>query len=270
MRFAVIVSAKDPAGISIKEALMRRHDFKSAGKEFEGSNVYSFQNLSLYTTGAESIHCEDIDKKIDADIFVFATKHESRSGIPSLSAHAAGNWGNDKSYGGKEKALCIAPADYLKSALIFLEENNKTDFEVVQECTHHGPYLEKPVMFIEIGSSEKQWKNLDAAETIANAIVHIGIEQPQPVKTAFGIGGLHTTPSFRKIMLKTDIAVGHVCPKHNLENLDGNLMLEAVRKTAPAPADIVILDWKGLGREKERIVRLLNELKIPFSKTSAF
>ncbi len=271
MNFAVIVSTKDLAGVTIKEALMRMYDFEDTKQEFDGYPVYKFQNIKLFSTKTDSINCENIDKKIQADIYVFATKHKSQSGIPSLSVHGIGNWGlADKEYGGKDKTLCVSPANYLKAALNFLEKNNRSGFEVVQECTHHGPYLEKPAMFIEIGSTPKQWDNKDAAETIAMAIAHINMTTPSMPKTAIGIGGLHTTPNFKKIMIKTDIAVSHVCPKYNLENLNEDLLIQAMKKTYPAMAELVILDWKGLGEHKERIVGMLNALKIPFTKTSVF
>ncbi len=272
MQFAAIVSQKDPAGMNIKEALMRLYAFEKTNEVFEKNPVYRFQNIKLYTAEKESILCEKIDEKIAADTFVFATKHKSQSGIPSLSVHGIGNWGKaEKEFGGKSKTLCISPADYLKEALRFLEENNTIKFDVVQECTHHGPFLEKkPVMFIEIGSTEKQWENKDAAEIIARAIVHLANIEPMVYKSAFGIGGLHTTPNFKKIMLKTDIALGHICPKYNLQNLDENMLVEAMRKIYPRAAELVILDWKGLGGHKDRIVKILENLKIQFAKTSSF
>ena len=271
MEFAVIISTKDPAGINIKEALMRLYDFKDAGNEFEGNKSYSFENITLCTTDSKSINCEDIDKKIDADMFIFATKHESQSGIPSLSVHTTGNWGEvTNDFGGRDKKLCIAPCNYLKQALRYLEENNQTDFEVVQECTHHGPFIEKPIMFIEIGSSMKQWENKDAADTIAATIVHITMTEPPKFKAAFGIGGLHTTPNFKKVMLKTDFAVGHVCPKYMLEKLDGDMIVQAMTRNHPSVSEIAVIDWKGLGTEKERIINILKELDIPFAKTSDF
>jgi len=271
MQFAVIVSSKDPAGITIKESLMRLYEFEKTKDIFDKSPVYKFQNIKLYTSAKESVLCENIDDKIKADIFVFATKHKSQSGIPSLSVHGIGNWGNaDREHGGKDKTLCISPANYLKEALTFLEKNNAVKFDVVQECTHHGPFLKKPVMFIEIGSSEKQWKNKDAADIIAKAIAHIEIVNPMMFKAAIGIGGLHTTPNFKKIMLKTDIALSHVCPKYNLQNLDEDLIISAMRSSYPGAAEMAILDWKGLGEFKEKITGMLKKLSIPFMKTSAF
>jgi len=269
MQIAIIVSEKDTAGMNIKEELLRLFEFERLDRKFENNFIYKFnKNTKLYTTKKDSISCENIDRKIDAGLFVFATKHKSQSGIPSLSVHGIGNWGKAE-YGGKSKSICIAPANYLKEALIHLEKYNSIKFDVVQECTHHGPYLEKPAMFIEIGSTPKEWKNKQAAEIIAKAIIAVAGNPPSSYQTAFGIGGLHTTPNFKKIMLKSDIAIGHVCPKYSLKNLTEDLIKEAIRKTEPS-AGLVILDWKGLADEKERIVGILESLKINFVKTSKF
>ncbi|MEM4336533.1 MAG: D-aminoacyl-tRNA deacylase [Candidatus Woesearchaeota archaeon] len=268
MKIALIVSQKDIAGINTKEELLRLFSFKRLNEKFENNFIYEFNNIILYTTNKDSVDCENVDKKIEADIFVFATKHKSESGIPSLSVHAVGNWGKAE-LGGKDKKLCVAPAFYLKEALMHLEEYNTIGFDVVQECTHHGPYIEKPAMFIEIGSSEKEWGKKEAATIIAKTIIDIFSKEPSFYKTAFGVGGLHTTPNFKKIMLKTDIAVGHICPKYQLQNLTEELIKEAIKKTEPI-AEFVILDWKGLGDYKTKIVGMLNNLKINFIKTSNF
>lgn len=212
------------------------------------------------------VYCENIDKKIDADILIFATTHSSASGIKSLSLHTQGNWGKAE-LGGKNKQLVPCPALYLKEGLRKLEELcNLKDFEVIQECTHHGPYVEKPSIFIEIGSSEKEWSLEKAGQIIANVIKHLISFKPHKLKTAVGIGGLHHTPNFKKIQLNSDIAIGHVCPKYMLNNLDVDMLKQALNKTVPK-ADLVIIDWKGLGEHKEKIKQIIEELNVEFKKT---
>jgi len=83
---------------------------------------------------------------------------------------------------------------------------------------------------------------------------------------AFGVGGLHYCNNFNKVQLRTNIAIGHICPKYMLEKLDSEMILQAMSKTIPKPS-FVLLDWKGLGREKQRIVNLLNELGIEYRRT---
>ena len=53
-------------------------------------------------------------------------------------------------------AILIFKNDFIKEI-----NNNRSsvlDYEITIEATHHGPTsLKKPLLFIEIGSTEKQW-----------------------------------------------------------------------------------------------------------------
>ncbi len=249
---AIITSKQDLAGVNIAEELKK-----------EPLEKY---NAELYEVEEKSVNAENIDKKIEADLFIFATKHESKSGIPSLSVHSPGNWGIAE-LGGKDNELCICPASYLKEALIFLEKNNTINYDIVQECTHHGPFLEKPCFFIEIGSTEKEWKNKEAGKIITKTIIYLLKNKPKQYESAVGLGGLHTTPNFKKIILNSDIAIGHVCPKYNLENLNENNLKQAIEKTIPK-SELIILDWKGLKEHKEKVKLLTSNFKV--KRTSDF
>ncbi len=267
MQTAIIVSTKDLAGMNIKSCLLELFNPKSCGK-YSNHEVYDLGKAKLYTTDNDSINCENIDDEIAADLFIFATKHQSAAGINSLSTHVPGNWGN-ADYGGKPKELCVCPANHLKETLKKLEELNNLGFEVVQECTHHGPFMKRPCMFIEIGSNETAWKKKEAGIIIAKAIHHLINSEIKQFRTAVGIGGLHTTPSFKKIMLKEDIAVGHVCPKYNLENLDEEMIKQALERTVPK-ADLIILDWKGMKEHKERIKEMVSKLNVEVVRTDKY
>ena len=195
MRVAIIVSTQDIAGMNIKDKLLKK-GFAEQDEKFEENSVYELKNIKnddsrLYTTVKDTVNCEHIDKEIDADFFVFATKHQSISGIPSLSCHVPGNWGKAE-MGGEDIKLCTAWASYLKLAYQALHKNNSIGFDVVMEVTHHGPYLEKPVMFIEIGSTEKQWGRDDGGEIVANSTLDFLSKEHDNFKIAVGFGGLHT------------------------------------------------------------------------------
>jgi D-aminoacyl-tRNA deacylase len=272
MKTAIICPKPDEASMTIRKALLDLYPFKETKQNYEGNPVFQLTpDIHLYTTETESVFCEDIDKKINADLFIFATKHQAKSGIPSLSVHTQGNWAKAE-YGGKDRTLAISPACYLKEALIKLEEYGtimkQNGFDIIQECTHHGPYLDKPSMFIEIGSDLTQWQNREPAEVIAKVIHHLVTHQPPKCRTAVGIGGPHHTPNFKKIILGTDIALGHVCPKYLLEHLDKELIIHAIERTEPK-AELVIIDWKGLD-SKEKIAEMLNGIDIKIMKTKEF
>ena len=249
MKKVIIISKKDPASLNIKEELDKI-------------------NIKTQVIEQEPIYAESIDKKIDADFFIFATKHRSEKGVNSLSVHTPGNW-NKADLGGKEKTLCTSSALLQKIAFLKLSELAKnTNYEVTLECTHHGPFLEKPCMFIEIGSSLGQWKDKNAAQIIAKTIQHLLKDNHQIKKQeiAIGLGGPHYSNTFNKILLRTNIATSHICPKHMLPYLTEEILIEAIEKTQEK-VDFILSDWKGLGTEKIRIINLLKELNLDYKKS---
>ncbi len=261
--FAIIASKKDAAGVNIAGQLRKMQKFpaRTAGKKAD-----------IFLVDNELINCENIDKEIDAGIFIFASRHVSEAKVHSLTVHSIGNWGA-ASRGGSEKSLVSCPSALMKAFFNILEKRSaaaKLDYEVVQEATHHGPYLEKPAVFIEIGSDEKRWKDFTAGKIVAETIMEaIGVFGSSKVKSAVGLGGPHYASNFRKVMLSDELAVGYICPKHSLELLDGEMLRQAMLKSVPK-ADSAILDWKGLGKEKGRIVQLLRSLNITYRRTSEF
>ena len=221
------------------------------------------KNLEIYKTEKESINNENVDKIIEGDYYIFATRHQSASGTKSLCVHAPGNF-NDNSLGGKVKELEISMPSFMKVALNSLEKNKLKDFEVDMEATHHGPYLDKPCLFIEIGSSETEWNDKKAGEVIAKVILDI-VNNKKRFKSCIVLGGGHYNKVARKLMLNSEYAVGHVCPKHSLEYLNSGMLNQMIKKNDDK-IDLVILDWKGMGKEKQRIVDLLEEMDIKYEK----
>jgi D-aminoacyl-tRNA deacylase len=266
-KIAIITTTDDTASVNIKECLLELYNWKELKDEFGGNPIFQldkFNDVKLYTTDITSIFCENIDDKIDADLFIFATKHQSKSGIPSLSCHSPGNWTKAEA-GGKDRELCSAPSSYLRAAFLKLKELNNLNFDIVQECTHHGPFLQKPVMFIEIGSTENEWERKDCGKIIAKTIHYLTTNEIKECKAVLAIGGLHTMPNFTKYYEKEDIAFAHCCPKYNLENLDKEMILQAMEKSVE-DCKTIYLDWKGLKMYKEQIKLLLEELNLEYKK----
>ena len=268
MKYAIICPEKDPAAIGVHKALTEEFNFKKTITNYEGGAVYGNGGAKLYTTGKDSIACDNIDGEIDADIFIFATRHQGAAGVPLFSTHSQGNWGK-ADFGGKPRELGTAPAAHLKHALRKLEEFNTIGFDVVQEATHHGPSISKPCMFIEVGSTGKEWVRHDAAKIVARAIASLVSDEVENVQSAIGIGGPHHCPNFRKIMLGENISVAHVCAKYALENLDEEMLKQAIERTMPR-AGMIILDWKGLGDAKQRIKALAEQSGLEVRRTSEF
>ena len=261
--FAIIVSNQDAAGMNVRDRLLEMERFPLTGPV----------KADVFLREEPITDLEGIDQEIDADVFIFASRHVSRSGVHSLTVHSIGNWG-EAAFGGKDRMLVSCPALLMKTCFKLLVEGaveTGLDYEVMQEATHHGPYLEKPSMFIEIGSSEDRWKDKAAGKVVAAAIISAikGREGNGGLKAVVGIGGMHHSPNFRKVMLSEDVTVSYVCPKYMLETLDANTLKQAVEKSVPR-AESVMLDWKGLGSEKKRIIELIGELGIGYGKTRDF
>mgnify|MGYP003974073561 CR=1 FL=1 len=260
MRFAIAYSKKDLAGINII-------------KQFK--KIAFAPDLPIIELKKESIFSEDIDKLPEfrnIDFIIFATKHRSEKGNPSLSVHAPGNWrGND--FGGKSGKLCNTSAQVIKHLFQNLnkisKESNLKDYEITLECTHHGPLIDKPCCFIELGSSEKQWQEEEPAKVLAKTILTLQNYKPNDKWVpCVGIGGPHYCPSFNKIQLNSNYAVSHIIPDYCLP-LSKSLLSEAEEKTTEQIKNILI-DWKGCGKSEQRqeIIDLLNKADLKYKRTS--
>jgi D-aminoacyl-tRNA deacylase len=150
----------------------------------------------------------------------------------------------------------------MKSALNKLKELNDIDFEISMEATHHGPYLEKPTMFIEIGSTVNEWKNEEAGRIVARVIMST-IEDGWEHDSVAIIGGTHYNHEANKLMFDTEYAPAHICPKHLLGHLNDQLINQMLEKSN---TDLIVLDWKGLGQFKDKIAQLCKEIKTKKSK----
>ena len=268
---AIISSSKDPAGINIRNNLIEVFNFEKLNEIFDNNDVYQSNEIKnkiikLYLINEDLIFSENIDKKIPADIFIFASKHRSKENTPSFAVHPIGNW-SKSDFGGEEGKLCPSSAVLIKN--LFNELNNVAkdmNFELTMEATHHGPHVEKPAVFVEIGSTEKEWNDKNNGKIIAETIMKAIENQNKNYKIAVGIGGGHYCNNFNKIVLRTDLAFSHICPKYHLNKLDEELIKQSIQKTKEK-IDFIVLDWKGLGTEKKRIVELLKHLNLEFKRS---
>ncbi len=268
MKIALIISTFDYAGLNIKEKLLTLMKFEEDGS-YEGEPVLKHINdvneIRIFTSPTKCVHDEHIDQKIswECDMIIYPITHRSEAGTPSLTAHAPGNWSKAE-LGGEDKKLCKTDANMIKVMMQKLHElGEHTGHQITMECTHHGPYVDVPIIFIEIGSQEEHWKDDELGMIVAKTLQFVLTTTLPNNKIAFGIGGTHYCPNFRRIVVEKDIALGHVCPKYALENLDSNMIKQAMETSN---AEFVIVDWKGMGTERERIVGILERLGIEYKK----
>ncbi|VVB55363.1 D-aminoacyl-tRNA deacylase [uncultured archaeon] len=255
MNVAVVYSREDVAGSNIAGILRSEFGFSEKSK------------VPLIEYPSSLLYVDEQPKGVD--LVVVASRHKSASGKSTLTTHVTGNWGTADA-GGKIGELSIAPALYLRQSLLLLRKYGKNlPYEISLEVTHHGPTSWRiPLLFVEVGSTEAQWKDMDACRVAASVISDLVSNEPEKVDSAIGFGGPHYAPNFTECMV--NVALGHIAPKHALEYVDGKLVSQMVEKTIPAPS-FALFDWKGMkGEEKERIMALLGECGLSWKKTSDF
>jgi len=266
--FTIIASKPNPASMNIASRLLENFEWKETSKSFDNESVRSNNLAELAFTDTLHVFADNV-APLETDCFVFISSHKSAAGKPTLTAHPVGNWGKAE-LGGKPKTLVSTRPWLLKNFLQLLKQKRDSmnlDYEVSLEVTHHGPFLEKPTLFIEIGSSEKQWSDEKAALAVAESVME-GIKQGQQsgLINCIGLGGQHYPHEFTKLELFFDYAFGHMCPKHALENLDLGLLQQAIKLSN---AEKIVLDWKGLGQEKARIQELASETGLDVLRAKA-
>jgi D-aminoacyl-tRNA deacylase len=127
------------------------------------------------------------------------------------------------------------------------------------EATHHGPTsLQKPVLFVELGSSEKYWGDRKAASVVCKALMESLREKAIWSKVAIGFGGTHYSEKFTKLLIEGDVAFAFVAPKYALPHIDEKMVGQMIQRSS-APVRYAALDWKGLGPHKEKVVALIKQ-----------
>jgi D-aminoacyl-tRNA deacylase len=168
-----------------------------------------------------------------------------------LSVHTPGNLGKAE-LGGLPRSLSISPATAMKECLKTmsqLKDEMHLSYEVSYECTHHGPSLDVPTMFAELGSSTKQWGDKKAAEVVALATMEtVSNFGKIEARAALGIGGPHYNMKFTKMALESDVAFGHIIPKYAISYIDSEVVMQCVKKTLEK-VEFAVLDWKGIKGE---------------------
>ncbi len=164
------------------------------------------------------------------------------------------------------------------------------DFDLSLETTHHGPWIETPSLFIEIGSTSDTWGHIGAAKVLAGIIYRgLGLDGSEGLGTWNGegqvvitLGGGHYAPRANLLGLQQNVWLGHMLatyalPFHKDENdiVSGmweNSIRKAVNATKvafPGGEIVCSMDKKAFkGWQRQAIRDLLEELEIPLLRSS--
>ncbi len=272
----IVCSKVDQAGQNIKEQLLNLLDLDK--KKLNDLVLYTKEDIAIVETEEKLIYADRIDEKIkryiDFEEIIFISRHSSHDRRKILTAHFTGNVARAE-YGGKPYSLAKPSPQMLKRYCLRLFENSKNlDYQFSLEATHHGPSeINVPSVFIEIGSTENEWRDSDAAFVVAKSIVE-ALTDRRKWMVAMSVGGTHYMPRQSELIISTEITFGHSFPKYTFEELTTEFLIYAYRISE---ADIIVIDEKSVNsrvREKLReVAGILNtkvmktkDVKIKFTK----
>ncbi len=254
----LVAYQSDPAGFNMASYISKQ--LKKEG------DVYHGKKFDLVIIPTPAISADWLEEKYHYDGYVFLSKHASESGDLALTCHSTGNFGDAK-FGGNPNQVAIPHPHLQKSYMkhLWQKKDSFSKFDITIEATHHGPTaLSKPTLFIEIGTTEKEWNDKQLCEDVAKIVVEEMSKQHPKHKVAICFGGTHYPDKFNKELLQGDFALGTVIPKHALDNLDHLLFDHILLRNTDAKAALV--DWSGLGKNKQKVIDFISKTPLEMIK----
>ncbi len=250
----ILASARDPAAQNIVARLRELYDFEEVR---DRPGVFIHEDVLLTTVDGGITQIDALP--LAAEEVIIASRHASESGEPTLTVHVPGEV--------ERRELAVASPGTIKAALkalVAARDELGLPYEVSLEATHHGPTkLEVPITFVEVGSSQKQWSDMRAAEAAARAIM-AAATSPAGGRRAIGFGGPHYAPRHTEVILRTDVCVGHILPKYVQVS---DALIEKAVKATRGGAELFVLDWKGLdGDARTKILSTAKKLGLSATK----
>ena len=254
MRAAIVCSEIDDASQNIARHLLKRVSWARCS---EGPAQWTYGNFQLLVTKGRLIKQEALDRGLDADLLIFASRHQSeRRKGPVFTAHFTGDIAGS-AHRESDPTLARAAPRALKLVVETLKRLSR--IEVLVEITHHGPCdIDTPSLFVEIGSSKAEWTDEALGDIVARAI--LALNSPSldlACATAVGFGGPHYAVRHADVLLSTDICFGHIFATYQLERLTQETVKEAFEKSR---AQFAYFDRKQMRTNRDRMSSIVHNL----------
>ena len=257
----VVISATDPVAVPTAE---RWGTPPATGEHLDGAPIRELApGVRLVRRPGPHIHDEDLDRRLPPAIraerptLVFPSIHRSEQNVSSLTVHPLGNPGPTADVGGAPGRL--VPTDPLRmaAALRALSEGaGALGVPVTFEATHHGPALELPAFFLEIGYGAEAGPPDPAVALLARVLPELTPSVGDRV--ALALGGGHYAPHFTELVLSRRWAVGHILSKHALEVADRGVVAAAWTGTPGAGG---ILYSRAADAERPNVAGIAGRLR---------
>lgn len=296
----ILVSSGDIASTNQADELLKMCEWQELDP-VEGLPSYSFKHARMWWMKDGCLWEDDLDKRwaeatgeIPTEI-IFPSRHSAASGNASLTLHPIGTMqvpdGETPEYGGKA-ADCPPPNPRIAAWWRELNRvaNDLTEFDLSLETTHHGPWIETPSLFIEIGSTDLTWGHMGAAKILAGIIYRgLGLDGGNGLgqwngngRVVVTLGGGHYAPRGNLLASHEGIWLGHMLATYALpfvknedDTVSGmweNSIRKAIKATElafPGGEIVCSMDKKAFkGWQRQAIRDLLSELDVPLLKSA--
>jgi D-aminoacyl-tRNA deacylase len=260
----LVCSTSDITSLNIANAVKQMVDFDESEPVGKYRHLTS-DRFDMLEVDARLTETDFLDALIKTDLFVFLSRHSSATGTASFTTHAEGNWSYSAELGGKPKMLSVASPINMMAVLRAINRANATDMSVTYEATHHGPLLDTPSLFVEIGGNEETLKSANLAGTVARSVVAMTSDEYRGYgKIAIGIGGTHYPEKFTKLALEGRYAFAHMMPRYAIENVD---MLQKAVERSDSEVELAVIEWKSIkAADRDKIVKRLEELGLDYER----
>ena len=299
----IAVNQQDIASTNQADAL-RTMDAWTQRPPVENNPAYEFKHLRMLYLPNGLLFEDHLEKRWEAvtgervSEIIFPSRHVAASGQPSLTLHPIGvphlpmeEQGPYGGHGGQAPPPSTRLASWWK---MLLEQAPKDalveDFDLSLEVTHHGPTVNVPCLFIEVGSTEATWGHEGASRVLANimreGLLHAPEDAWSEAKHAgelvlVTLGGGHYAPRANQLAALDGVWLGHMLATYALpfeQRGDGEITgtwkqsilaaLEATRRSFPGGELICSMDKKAFrGWQRQAIRDLLEEEGIPLLTT---
>ncbi|MDR0439218.1 MAG: D-tyrosyl-tRNA(Tyr) deacylase [Methanocalculaceae archaeon] len=255
MKIDIIHSTIDIAGINLR-AMM---DDLIQNPPEGGWPLLSKQEVIFREWGDRIINTDNAFVTSDADLVIFLARHASVNPVPVLTVHPAGNF-TTADLGGNSHELGFAAPAWMREILRNHRKYAPEGFRVSYEITHHGPTnIHVPYFFVEVGSTETEWRNIDAARAAATSVLMA--DPDEKIIPMIGFGGTHYAARQTSIALETQGAFGHMMHTRNIAGVDISMIQQMIAKSGAIVAHV---DKKSMSKlEIVHIEKLLAKLGIP-------
>ena len=268
------------------------HGLVTIHDEFE-VQILLIDDLHILADGIDKEHEERTGFMVD-EVLVLS-KHASASQVPSLTLHAIGVPGEiphgERARSGGIKGKAVPPStrfgDMFRTMRnIAKEASLDEEYDITLEATHHGPLLDCPTLYLEIGSSEERWADSRAGQVWAKTISScLGMSKNSRQRkwlgegdVMVGLGGGHYAPRHKAIISETEVWVGHILANYSIvfEEPEESLppsgpwehsvrtAVESTRAAFPGGNVFAHLDRKSFKAwQRQALSSLLSELDVP-------